>query len=148
MDFSWISNLSPIAIAELLLGLFAFVILAKHTGLSISRNGFRFKSFERAEEESKAVKQIREAVHEIKESDVVQAGKIDNLSFTLANNVKDTLRLTFYNTALSVPERLVAGKRYIERKGNGETEKAINELAAENPDIWAGILAVTKGAEK
>jgi hypothetical protein len=148
MDLSWISDLSPVAIAELLLGLFAAIILAKHTGLSISKSGFRFKSSERAEEESKSITRISEAVHEIKESDVIQGAKIDDLSFTVKNNVKDTLRLTFYNDALSTAERLVAGKRYLAAGGNGPTEKAVNDLAAENPEVWEGILAVSKGAVK
>jgi hypothetical protein len=141
MDLSWIGTLSPLVILELLFGLVVLVLLAKHTGLSISKNGLRFKGTENVSEILKAVKTIQE-------SDVRQEDKLDKLSDTVENNAKDILRLSFYNAQLSPAERLVAGKRYLAAGGNGETQKAIKELADQYPDIWAGIEMAIKAEGK
>jgi hypothetical protein len=137
MDLSWIKDLTPVQIGELLLGLFAFIILAKHTGLSIDRKGFHFRSAEKTGA-------ILETVTAIRKSDAKQEAKIDALSETVNNNVKDILRLTFYNTALTVPEQLVAGKRYLEAGGNGPTEKAIRELSWQHQEAWEAITMVSE----
>jgi hypothetical protein len=141
MDLSWIKDLSPLVVLELLFGIFVFVLLAKHTGLSISKRGLRFKGTEN-------ISNILKAVETIKESDVRQEQKLDKLAGTVGNNTKDVLRLTFYNARLSPAERLVAGKRYLAAGGNGETQKAIKELVDQHPDIWAGIEMVIKQGEK
>ncbi|MDR0710059.1 MAG: hypothetical protein LBF77_08340, partial [Spirochaetaceae bacterium] len=135
MDLSWIKDLSPLVILELIFGIIVFVLLAKHTGLSISKKGLRFKGAEN-------ISAILRTVETIKESDVRQEEKLDKLSGTVENNVKDIVRLSFYNTQLSPAERLVAGKRYLDAGGNGETQKAIRDLADHYPDIWAGIEMV------
>jgi hypothetical protein len=139
MDLSWIKDLSPLVVLELLSGVVVFLLLAKHTGLSISKKGLHFKGTEN-------ISAILDAVRTIKESDTRQEGKLDKLSDTVGNNAKDILRLTFYNPELSPAERLVAGKRYLAAGGNGETEKAIEALKGQHPDVWKGIEMVTKAA--
>jgi L-rhamnose mutarotase len=42
----------------------------------------------------------------------------------------------------------VAGKRYLAAGGNGETKQAIDKYAEQHPDVWQGILAVSKKAEE
>jgi hypothetical protein len=140
MDLSWIKD-SPLVIPELLLGIFVFILLAKHTGLSISKKGLQFKG-------TQNISEILTAVKTIQESDVRQEDKLDKLSDTIGNNAKDILRLSFYNTQLSLAERLVAGKRYLTAGGNGETQKDIQELANQHPDVWAGIEMAIKAEEK
>jgi hypothetical protein len=117
----------------------AILALAKHLGLSVSKNGLAF----RADEKTDA---ILETVKAIKESDGRQEEEIKHLGEVVNNNAKDTLRLTFYNPLLSPAERLVAGKRYLAAGGNGETREAIDKLAAEHPETWQGIMAVKEGA--
>jgi hypothetical protein len=136
MDLSWIGTLSPIVVLELIFGTVVFVLLAKHTGLSISKKGLHFKGAEN-------INTILDAVKTIQQSDLRQEEKLDKLSDTVGNNVKDILRLSFYNVQLSPAERLVAGKRYLAAGGNGETERAVNELAAEYPDIWETLAVVS-----
>jgi hypothetical protein len=132
VDLAWIGTLSPIVILELIFGIVAFLLLAKHTGLSISKSGLHFKGAEN-------IVTILDTVKRIQDSDVRQEKKLDFLSDAVGNNVKDILRLSFYNSQLSPAERLVAGKRYLAAGGNGETQKAIKELSDQYPDIWRGI---------
>jgi hypothetical protein len=91
---------------------------------------------------------IFETVKAIRESDGKQAEQIEKLSEKVNNNMKDVLRLTFYNTALAPGERLVAGKRYLAAGGNGQTQEAINALAAQHPAVWEGIMAVSVKQEE
>jgi hypothetical protein len=137
MDLSWISSASPLVILELLLGVFVFIMLAKHTGLSISKKGLSFRG-------TADISAILNTVNTIRESDVRQEEKLDSLSDSVKNNTKDILRLSFYNTQLSPAERLVAGKRYIAAGGNGETRGDVYKFAEEYPDIWKGIEMVSK----
>jgi hypothetical protein len=144
MDLSWIPGLTPaqaiillIGVLVVLGGLAAVLALAKHLGLSVSKDGLSFKTAEKTDT-------ILETVREIKESNDRQEVEIKRLGDEVNKNTKDTLRLTFYNEALSPAERLVAGKRYLAAGGNGETQQAINVLAGKNPDVWVGILAVGK----
>jgi hypothetical protein len=146
MDLSWIAKLSPAQAAALIAGIViilggvaAVLALAKHLGMSVSKKGLSF----RANEKTDAILGI---VREIKESDARQEAEIKRLCFEVNRNTKDTLRLTFYNGALSPAERLVAGKRYLAAGGNGETQKAIGAYAAEHPEVWQAILAVSKKA--
>jgi hypothetical protein len=141
MDLSWIKDLSPLVILELIFGIIVFVLLAKHTGLSISKKGLRFKGAEN-------ISAILRTVETIEESDVRQEEKLDKLSGTVWNNTKDVLRLTFYNTALSPEERLVSGKRYLDAGGNGKTQKAIEDFADQYPDIWRGIEMAMRVQDK
>jgi hypothetical protein len=142
MDLSWIAELSPaqaavliIGIAITLGGIAALLALAKHLGLSVSKKGLSFKANEKTDA-------ILETVKEIKESDGRQEEAIKRLGDDINNSKKDILRLTFYNEQLSPAERLVAGKRYLAAGGNGETQRAIDELAAKHPETWQGIMAV------
>jgi hypothetical protein len=144
MDLSWIPGLSPaqaivliFGIAVTLGGVAAILVLSKHLGLSISKNGLKFKTSEKTDT-------ILKTVNEIKDSNDRQEAEIKRLGDEVNRNTKDTLRLTFYNGALSPAERLVAGKRYLAAGGNGETEKAINDLTGKHPEIWKGILAVRR----
>jgi hypothetical protein len=43
MDLSWIGNLSPLVVLELIFGIVIFILLAKHTGLSFSKDGLHFR---------------------------------------------------------------------------------------------------------
>jgi hypothetical protein len=140
MDLSWIAALTPLQIAEVIVGIMLLVLLAKYTGLSITKKGICFKSAQKNDA-------ILGLVREIKESDDRQEQEIKLLGDAVNRNTRDTLRLTFYNEILSPAERLVAGKRYLAAGGNGETQRAIDELAGEHPDVWQGILAVSKKAE-
>jgi hypothetical protein len=63
MDLSWIGDLSPVVILELIFGIVVFMLLAKHTGLSVSKKGLQFKGAEN-------IANILEAVKEIRKSDV------------------------------------------------------------------------------
>lgn len=148
MDLAWIAELSPAQIVLLitgvviaLAGLAALLVLARHLGLSISKKGLSFKTDEKTDA-------ILETVREIRELDERQEAEIKRLCIEVNKNTKDTLRLTFYNESLSPAERLVAGKRYRAAGGNGETQRAVDEYAAEHPDVWQGILAVSKRAEE
>jgi hypothetical protein len=133
----WLSNLTPIQIAEFVGGIVILIIVAKYTGLSYSKEkGLCFKSNQKSDS-------ILETVMAIKASDEKQSSLIGELSGRVNNNMKDVLRLTFYNTALHPAERLVAGKRYLDAGGNGPTQEAINALAAEYPAVWEGIIAVS-----
>jgi hypothetical protein len=141
MDLAWIGGLSPLVVLELIFGVVIFVLLAKHTGLSISKDGIHFKGAEN-------ISSILTAVKTIQESDVRQEEKLDKLHENVENNGKDILRLSFYNEQLSPAERLVAGKRYLAAGGNGETQQAIKAMADQHPDVWAGIEMVIKASEK
>jgi xanthine dehydrogenase iron-sulfur cluster and FAD-binding subunit A len=123
----------------LLIGILLFLVLAKHAGLSIDKQGLRFKSKEK-------LSSVLKMITAVKESDVIQEKKIDNLvgliaelSSAVNKSTRDVLRLTFYNDNLSPVERLVAGSRYLAIGGNGPTEQAINELAEKYPDVWESI---------
>jgi hypothetical protein len=141
MDFAWLADLTPLQIAELIGGIALLILVAKYAGLSYSKEkGLHFKTKQISGD-------ILETVKAIRESDARQEAVIKMLSETVSNNTKDVLRLTFYNTALSPAERLVAGKRYRACGGNGETEKAIRELAAEYPATWEAIIAVSAKRE-
>lgn len=142
MDLSWIAGLTPaqtvvliIGIVFIMGGLASVLVLAKHLGLSVSKNGLSFKTSEKTDA-------ILETVNAIKESDDRQETEIKRLCIEVNKNTKDTLRLTFYNELLPPAERLVAGKRYLAAGGNGETQMAIDKYAGEYPDVWQGILAV------
>jgi hypothetical protein len=146
MDLSWIAGLKPAQSVVLLIGtviimggVAAVLALAKHLGLSVSKNGLSFKTSEKTDA-------ILETVNEIKECNDRQEVEIKRLGDEVNKATRDTLRLTFYNAALSPAERLVAGKRYLAAGGNGETKKSIEKLAAEHPETWQGILAVSKKA--
>jgi hypothetical protein len=134
MDLSWIEDLikSPLVILELLFGMVVFILLAKHTGLSISKRGLQFKG-------TQNIAEILTAVKTIQSDDVRQEQKLDSLTKAVGNNAKDILRLSFYNTALSPSERLVSGRRYLLAGGNGVTQEAIQDLADQYPEVWAGI---------
>jgi hypothetical protein len=147
VDLSWIAGLHPaqvivliIGILAVLGGLAAMLVLAKHLGLSLSKTGLSFRTSEKTDA-------ILDTVRAIRESDGRQEQEIKRLGDEVNRNTKDTLRLTFYNEALPPAERLVAGKRYLAAGGNGETQKAIKALAGQHPDVWQGILAVSKMAE-
>jgi hypothetical protein len=147
MDLSWIAGLAPAQTAALFIGvllvlggLAAVLALAKHLGLSLSKKGLSFRASEKTDA-------ILETVKAIRESDARQEQEIKLLGDTVNRNTRDTLRLTFYNAALSPAERLVAGKRYLAAGGNGETQRVIDEYAGKYPDVWQGILAVSKKAE-
>jgi hypothetical protein len=134
----WLANLNPIQIAEFVGGIVLLIIVAKHTGLSYSKEkGLCFKSNQKSDS-------ILKTVMAIKASDEKQSSLIGELSGRVNNNMKDVLRLTFYNTALPPAERLVAGKRYLAEGGNGPTREAINALASEHREIWEGIMAVSE----
>jgi hypothetical protein len=142
MDLSWVAALTPAqtgalaaGIMLILGGLAALLALARHLGLSVSKKGLAFKANEKTDA-------ILETVKAIRESDERQEAEIKRLGDEVNKNTKDTLRLTFYNGALSPAERLVAGKRYLAAGGNGETEGAINALIEKHPETWQGILAV------
>jgi hypothetical protein len=121
-------------------GLAAVLALAKHLGLSLSKKGLSFGA-------SVKTDAILETVKAIRESDDRQEREIKLLGDAVNRNTRDTLRLTFYNEILSPAERLVAGRRYLAAGGNGETQRAIDDLAGQHPDVWQGILAVSKKAE-
>jgi hypothetical protein len=147
MDLSWIAGLSPAQAAVLIVGIVvilggaaAVLALAKHLGMSVSKDGLSFKTSEKTDT-------ILETVKAIKESDDRQEAEIKRLCAEVNKNTRDTLRLTFYNESLSPAERLVAGKRYLAAGGNGETQQANDDYAGEHPDVWQGILAVSKRAE-
>jgi hypothetical protein len=147
MDLSWLTNLTPAqsvalitGITVVLGGLAALLALAKHLGLSVSRTGLSFKANEKADA-------ILETVKAIKESDDRQEVEIKRLCTEVNKNTRDTLRLTFYNGALSPAERLVAGKRYLAAGGNGETQQAIDRYAEQHPDVWQTIVAVGRNYE-
>jgi hypothetical protein len=126
-------------ILVLLGGLAAMLTLAKNLGLSVTKEGLKFRANEKTDS-------ILGIVREIKESDGRQELEIKRLGDEVNKNTKDTLRLTFYNQLLPPEDRLVAGKRYLDAGGNGPTEKAINAYAGQYPDVWRGILAVRKEA--
>jgi hypothetical protein len=147
MDLSWIAGLNPVQIITLIIGILAvlgavavMLVLAKHLGLSVSKKGLLFRTSEKTDA-------ILETVKAIRESDGRQEQEIKRLGDEVNKNTRDTLRLTFYNEALPPAERLVAGRRYLAVGGNGETERAIKVLIAKHPDVWQGILAVSKKAE-
>jgi hypothetical protein len=129
-----------IGILLVLGGLAAVLALAKHLGLSLSKTGMSFRTSEKTDA-------ILETVKEIRESDGRQELEIKRLGDEVTKNTRDTLRLTFYNEILPPAERLVAGKRYLAAGGNGETQRAIDAYAGQHPDVWQGILAVSKKAE-
>jgi hypothetical protein len=142
MDLSWIAGLTPVQIATLLVGIMILLALAKLLGLSISKKGLSFNT-------AMKTNTILETVKAIRESDGRQEAEIRRLGDNVNKNMKDTLRLTFYNELLPPAERLVAGRRYLAAGGNGETQRAINDLARKHPDVWEGILAVSgKGEEE
>ncbi|MDR2742249.1 MAG: hypothetical protein LBB98_08885 [Treponema sp.] len=148
MDLSWITGLSPAQSAVLIVGIVvilggvaAVLALARHLGLSVSKDGLSFKTSEKTDA-------ILETVTAIKESDVRQEAEIKRLCVEVNKNTRDTLRLTFYNEALSPAERLIAGKRYLTTGGNGETQRAIDRYAGEHPEVWQAILAVSKKTEE
>jgi hypothetical protein len=61
----------------------------------------------------------------------------EKLLIKLDNLAKDTLRNTIYSEKLSVPERLLAARRYFDVRGNGETEKFVKEeLINDNEEVW------------
>jgi hypothetical protein len=144
MDLSWIPELKPAQIIVWITGitavlgcLAALLALAKHLGLAVTKEGLSFRTSEKMDA-------VLEIVKDIQESDGRQEAEIKRLGDEVGRNTKDTLRLTFYNEALSPAERLAAGKRYLDAGGNGETEKAVNDLIEKHPEIWQGILAVRK----
>jgi hypothetical protein len=146
-DLSWLAGLTPAQMFALIIGLLlvlgglaALLALAKHLGFSVSKEGFSFRTSEKTDA-------ILDTVKSIKESDDRQEQEIKRLGNEVTKNTRDTLRLTFYNEALPAAERLVAGRRYLDAGGNGPTEKAINDLIGQHPDVWQGILAVSKKAE-
>jgi hypothetical protein len=148
MDLSWIAGLMPAQTAALVTGavfilggIAALLVLARHLGLSVSKNGLSFRTSEKTDA-------ILETVKAIKESDERQERQVECLVDEVNKNTKDILRLTFYNELLSPANRLVAGKRYLAAGGNGETEKDIRDLAAVYPDVWQGILAVGESYER
>jgi hypothetical protein len=135
MDLSWVAALTPLQIAEVIAGVMLLILLARYTGLTITKKGVFFKASQKNDA-------IFEAVKAIKESDGRQEQELKRLGERVNNNTKDTLRLTFYNPLLSPANRLVAGKRYLAAGGNGDTGKDIHEFAAQHPDVWQGIMAV------
>jgi hypothetical protein len=147
MDLSWTAGLTPAQIIVFIIGILAvlgavaaLLVLLRHLGLSISKEGLSFRTSEKTDA-------ILETVKAIKESDIRQEQEIKRLGDEVNKNTKDTLRLTFYNEALPPAERLVAGRRYLAAGGNGPTQRAIDAYAGEHPDVWQGILAVSKKAE-
>jgi hypothetical protein len=140
MDLSWIANLTPPQIATFIIGIMILLALAKHLGLSVSKKGLSFKAAQKTDD-------ILATVKAIKESDERQEAEIKRLGDNVNKNMKDTLRLTFYNELISPAERLVAGKRYLAAGGNGETQQAIDDFAQKYPDVWKGIVAVGKTNE-
>jgi hypothetical protein len=146
MDMTWISELTPEKIIIIFAGVFAFILLAKYTGLSVGKKGLYFEKTEKLTSIHDMVSEIdvlnrrqEEKIDSLCASDQRQEKKLDNLSSAVTNNTKDILRITFYNNTLSPAERLVAGKRYLAAGGNGETEKAVKELAAQYPEAWKAI---------
>jgi hypothetical protein len=146
MDMTWISELTLEKTIIIFAGIFAFILLAKYTGLSIGKKGLCFERTEKLTSIHDMVREINtlnrrqdEKIDILCASDQRQEKKLDNLSTAVTNNTRDILRITFYNNVLSPAERLVAGKRYLAAGGNGETEKAVKEFAALYPEAWEAI---------
>jgi hypothetical protein len=82
------------------------------------------------------------------QSDAAQEAAISGLSEHVRLNTLDMLRLTVYNGAVDIEDRLVAARRYFLRGGNGKTAAYVRELVAQNPAAWKTILAMSSEEER
>jgi hypothetical protein len=91
---------------------------------------------------------INEKIDAIIESDKTQSVIIDEIKENVRHNYTDLLRITIYNTAIDIEDRLVAAKRYFVRGGNGKVAEYVSTLVAEHPDVWKVILAMSSEDDK
>jgi hypothetical protein len=82
------------------------------------------------------------------ESDKAQTTAIDDIRHNLKCNTLDVLRMTIYNEAIDMEDRLVSARRYLVRGGNGKVAPYIKKLATENPEIWKTIVAMSTEEER
>jgi hypothetical protein len=81
-------------------------------------------------------------------SDEQQTASINRIQEHTKYNTLDILRITIYNDAIDIEDRLVAARRYFILGGNGKVATFVRGLVKENPSIWRTLLSITKEDEK
>jgi hypothetical protein len=86
-------------------------------------------------------KRLCDTVEALAVSDKEQSKKIAEIVQRISYQSLDVLRITFYLSGLSAAERMVAGLRYIEGGGNGDTGEDVGAMIRQYPGIYEGIQA-------
>jgi hypothetical protein len=91
---------------------------------------------------------LSEKIDKLLESDAEQSEAIKDVQANVCHNTRDILRMTIYNEVVDIEDRLVASRRYLLRGGNGKALPYIKQLAADNPDAWRAIVAMSSDKER
>ena len=124
-DLSWLQSFvhSPLALFILMFSVVIIFFIWKGMPFMKDLKWGIHKSLEKIEDEVKDIKE-----------------KVSGYEDALQNIMKDCLRMTIYQCDLSIPERLLASRRYFDIGGNGETKKYVQEtLIPGNEELWESI---------
>jgi DNA integrity scanning protein DisA with diadenylate cyclase activity len=91
---------------------------------------------------------LNDKIDRLLKSDEQQTASISLIQEHTKYNTLDILRITVYNEAIDIEDRLVAARRYFILGGNGKVATYVSKLVKENPSIWRTLLSITKEDEK
>jgi hypothetical protein len=103
---------------------------------------------ERVTQSNDSAENMRLRIECLLKSDAEQSNAIKEISEHMRCNTLDVLRITIYNEAIDIEDRLVAARRYFIKGGNGKVAVYVQGLVKNNPSIWRTILSMTKDDEK
>jgi hypothetical protein len=131
-DLSFLSEFvhTPVSLVILMVGGIIIVFIWK--GLPYLKY-IKLDMFDKLDSINKKIVDTTATINSIKEVNDKQEVKLDNI-------IKDTLRIIIYQDTLSISERLLAARRYLEIGGNGPTQKYVEEnLIKGNEELWNSI---------